>query len=60
MAGCHIMFFAGVNFTRRRNNFDQYRYILLLGDRSDKGGPRDILVAETLPGYCLRILILCS
>jgi hypothetical protein len=37
------------NFTRPWDNYQKYGNILLSGDRSDKGGPRNVKVDDTLP-----------
>jgi len=37
------------NITWLRDNYPEYGYILLSGDQSDKGDPRNISVADNLP-----------
>jgi hypothetical protein len=37
------------NFTRPWDNYQRYGNILLSADRSDKGGPSNVKVEETVP-----------
>jgi hypothetical protein len=40
---------AGANFVRPWDNYQKYGNILLSGDRTDGGGPKNIKVDESLP-----------